>query len=149
MESLKNLREQLDEIDREIVSLYERRMSICGQVGEYKVETGRKVFDREREKEKLQDVESMASSEFNRKGIRELYQQLMSMSRKLQYRLLVEAGALGRLPFIGVDSLKAEGARIVFQGTEGAYGEAAMKQYFGENLNSHRGWSRRLCSAAH
>ena len=136
MESLKNLREQLDEIDREIVSLYERRMSICGQVGEYKVETGRKVFDREREKEKLQDVESMASSEFNRKGIRELYQQLMSMSRKLQYRLLVEAGALGRLPFIGVDSLKAEGARIVFQGTEGAYGEAAMKQYFGENLNS-------------
>ena len=64
MESLKNLREQLDEIDREIVSLYERRMSICGQVGEYKVETGRKVFDREREKEKLQDVESMASSEY-------------------------------------------------------------------------------------
>ena len=28
----------------------------------------------------------------------ELYQQLMSMSRKLQYQQLVEAGALGRLP---------------------------------------------------
>lgn len=136
MEPLQKLREQLDEIDREIVSLYERRMSVCGQVGEYKIEAGRKVFDRTREKEKLQDVESMASSEFNRKGIRELYQQLMSMSRKLQYRQLVEAGALGRLPFIEVGSLEAERARIVFQGTEGAYGEAAMRQYFGEHPNS-------------
>ena len=45
----------------------------------------------------------------------------MSMSRKLQYQKLVEAGALGRLPFIQIDSLEKDTARVVFQGTEGAY----------------------------
>lgn len=137
MESLQYLRKQLDEVDKEIVRLYEKRMSLCGQVGEHKVETGKKVFDRQREQEKLQAVEKEVTSEFNKKGIRELYRQLMSMSRKLQYRQLTEAGASGRLPFIEIDSLKAEEARIVFQGTEGAYGQAAMKKYFGENRNSY------------
>ena len=61
----------------------------------------------------------------------------MSMSRKLQYQKLVEAGALGRLPFIQMDSLDYRDVRIVFQGTEGAYGQAAMKTYFGENVNSY------------
>lgn len=137
MASLQELRQQLDAVDNQIVKLYEERMSICEQVGEYKVETGKKVFDRQREKEKLTDVAGKVTSEFNKKGIQELYQQLMSMSRKLQYQQLVKAGALGRLPFIEVDSLKAEDARIVFQGTEGAYGQAAMKAYFGENSNSY------------
>lgn len=137
MTSLQDLRTQLDQVDNEIVRLYEERMHICAQVGEYKVETGRKVFDRQREKEKLQDVASKASSDFNKKGIQELYQQLMSMSRKLQYQQLVKAGALGRLPFIEVKSLETGRARIVFQGTEGAYGQAAMKNYFGEMCNNY------------
>ena len=124
-------------VDNEIVKLYEERMEICEQVGEYKVQNGRKVFDRQREKEKLQDVASKVSTEFNKKGVQELYQQLMSMSRKLQYQQLVQAGALGRLPFIEIESLNAAQARIVFQGTEGAYGQAAMKNYFGENCNSY------------
>ncbi len=137
MASLQELREQLDEVDAQIVKLYEERMRICGQVGEYKVKTGRKVFDRQREKEKLQDVAGRVSSAFDKKGIQELYQQLMSMSRKLQYQQLVKAGALGRLPFIEIESLNAGNARIVFQGTEGAYGQAAMKAYFGEDCNNY------------
>ncbi|MCI9489723.1 MAG: prephenate dehydratase [Dorea sp.] len=137
MASLQELRQQLDEVDSRIVELYEKRMSICEQVGEYKIQAGAKVLDRMREKEKLQDVAGMASSPFNKKGIQELYEQLMSMSRKLQYQKLVEAGALGRLPFIQMDSLDYRDVRIVFQGTEGAYGQAAMKTYFGENVNSY------------
>ena len=137
MATLEELRGQLDVVDNQIVKLYEERMKICEQVGEYKVEAGRKVFDRVREKEKLQNVASKVSSDFDKKGIQELYQQLMSMSRKLQYQQLVKAGALGRLPFIEIDSLGVEKARVVFQGMEGAYGQAAMKTYFGEDCNSY------------
>ncbi len=136
MESLEALRDKLDKIDDRIAALYEQRMKVCSEVGEYKVKAGRKVFDRKREKEKLSDVASKVSGDFNKKGIRELYQQLMSMSRKLQYRQLVEAGALGRLPFIRIDDLDKKNARVVFQGTEGAYGQAAMRQFFGEDVNS-------------
>lgn len=136
MASLGELRAQLDQVDDEIVRLYEERMKLCEAVGEYKVRTGSKVFDRQREREKLAGVAAKVSTDFNKKGIQELYQQLMSMSRKLQYQQLVQAGALGRLPFIQIDSLDKENARIVFQGTEGAYSQAAMQAYFGKDCNS-------------
>lgn len=136
METLEELRVKLDEIDNQIVNLYEKRMEICAHVGEYKIQTGKKVLDRQREKEKLESVAGKASNPFNKKGVTELYEQLMSMSRKLQYEQLVKAGALGRLPFIQVDSLDVDQARVVFPGTEGAYSEAAMKCYFGEKCNS-------------
>lgn len=136
MDKLGELRHELDEIDDQIAALYQRRMEISGEVGQFKVETGRKVFDRQREKDKLTDVVSKVSGEFNKKGIQELYQQLMSMSRKLQYQQLVQAGALGRLPFIRIDDLDKQNARVVFQGTEGAYSQAAMQQFFGEDVNS-------------
>lgn len=136
MESLEVLRKKLDSIDDQIAALYEQRMQVCGEVGEYKVKTGRKVFDRQREKAKLADVASKVTGNFNKQGIQELYQQLMSMSRKLQYQQLVEAGALGRLPFIRINDLDKENARVVYQGTEGAYSQAAMYQFFGESVNS-------------
>lgn len=136
METLEELREKLDEIDGQITDLYEKRMKVCEAVGEYKVSAGRKVFDRQREREKLIEVASRVNGDFNKKGIQELYQQLMSMSRKLQYQQLVEAGALGRLPFIRIDDLDKKNARVVFQGTEGAYSQAAMQQFFGEDVNS-------------
>ena len=136
MASLEELREQLDQLNDKIAELYEERMEVCARVGEYKIQAGRKVFDRQREKEKLADVASKVKGEFNRKGIQELYQQLMSMSRKLQYQQLVAAGALGRLPFIQVDSLDKKNARVVFQGTEGAYSQAAMQQFFGNDVNN-------------
>ncbi len=136
MATLEELRGQLDQIDDQMVELFEKRMNVCEQVGEYKVENGMKVLDRAREQEKLQDVKGKVSNAFYKKGVEDLYQQLMSMSRKLQYQQLVKAGALGRLPFIQVDSLEGEHARVVFPGTDGAYSQSATKDYFGENCNS-------------
>ncbi len=136
MEDLWKLRGQIDEIDRNIVSLYEKRMKISEQVAEYKIETGKKVFDRQREKEKLAALTSLADNDFNRHGIAELFEQIMSISRKRQYQLLTEKGALGRLPFIGVEELYSGKARVVFQGADGAYSQAAMVQYFGEQVSS-------------
>lgn len=133
---LSELRVQIDAIDKDIVALYERRMDICRQVAEYKIENGKKVFDKVREEEKIAKVKSLTHNAFNSVGIQELFEQIMSMSRKLQYQLLAEKGALGKLPFIAVDKLDQEGARVVFQGAEGAYSQAAMRQYFGDKISS-------------
>ena len=38
---LSELRVQIDAIDKDIVELYERRMDICRQVAEYKIENGK------------------------------------------------------------------------------------------------------------
>lgn len=133
---LGELRQQIDEIDSGIVELYERRMEVCRQVAEYKISTGKKVFDRQREAEKLVKVKALAHNEFNSRGIEELFEQIMSMSRKLQYGLLAESGKLGKPSFIAVDRLETVKARVVFQGAEGSYSQAAMTRYFGEGIQS-------------
>lgn len=136
MADLLELRDRIDEIDHEIARLYEARMGVCREVGEYKIANGSKVFDRQREKEKISAVKTMVHGEFNKKGIGELFEQLMAMSRKLQYQLLTEKGALGKLPFIAVEELDWKNSRIVFQGTEGSYSQEAMFRYFGKEINS-------------
>ena len=133
---LSKLREELDRIDGQIVKLYEERMEYCSQVADYKIETGRNVLDKAREEEKLRKVRALVHNECNAHGVQELLEQIMSMSRKLQYSKLTAHGAGGRLPFIGVDALETDKARVVFQGAEGAYSQMAMMQYFGESVNA-------------
>ena len=87
---LTQLRKDIDEIDRQLVELYEQRMDICTRVAEYKIENHKPVFDKLRETEKLQKVCGLARKEENRKGVEELFTQLMSLSRKLQYGILLE-----------------------------------------------------------
>ncbi len=133
---LLELRDEIDKIDREIVRLYEERMKISQQVAEYKITTGKKVLDKEREIKKLNAVKDMAHNDFNRYGIEELFEQIMSMSRKLQYQMLTEKGIFQKLPFMEVDRLEVKEARIVFPGTNGAYSQEAMDKYFGEGIHS-------------
>jgi chorismate mutase/prephenate dehydratase len=133
---LSELRQGIDEIDAQIVKLYEQRMEVCRQVAEYKIGTGKKVFDRVREQEKLAKVKALTHNEFNSHGVEELFEQIMSMSRKLQYQMLAESGSQGKLPFIGVEQLETRKARVVFQGAEGAYSQMAMMQYFGDEIKS-------------
>jgi len=136
MTDLSELRNKIDEIDHNIVQLYEQRMEISKEVATYKINTGKKVFDKEREDQKLRAVKELTHNDFNKHGVEELFEQIMSMSRKLQYQLLTDSGTLGKLPFIGVDKLDLTTARVVFQGAQGAYSQAAMEQYFGNDVKS-------------
>ncbi len=135
MTDLLELRDQIDEIDREIVRLFEKRMDVCHQVAEYKIANGKKVLDREREMEKLKVLGGLAHNDFNRHGVQELFQQIMSMSRKLQYQLLAKEGVSGSLPFTQIERIDRKHCRVVYQGVEGAYQHQAALEYFGEDVN--------------
>ncbi len=130
-------RDKLDVIDREIVRLFEERMSICGDVAEYKIGTGKAVYDAERERQKIAAVQDMTHSEFNRTSIKEIFSQLMAVSRKFQYGLLAEHGKSEPTGFYEVESFKKFGARVVYQGVEGAYSHAAVREFFGEGVNAY------------
>jgi len=133
---LVQLRAQLDEIDSSMVDLFEKRMDICRQVAEDKIKTGKRILDKDRERQKIQTVSSMAHNEFNRTGISELFEQIMAISRKLQYQIISEKGGQGNLPFFAVEQLNIDKIRVVFQGADGAYSQAAMHTYFGEDIDS-------------
>lgn len=137
MASLKELREQLDGIDAQIISLYEQRMSVCAQVADYKIKNGKRVYDREREQQKLVAAMAQVEDVYHKKGVKELFELLMSISRKLQYRKIAEQGGMGKLPFIETEHPDTAHAKIVFQGVEGAYSEAALRQYFGKEAEAY------------
>ena len=92
MLDLGKMRDEIDVIDSEIVRLFEKRMKICENVAQFKIETGKPVFDKSREQDKLKTLGAKAGSDFNRCGVEELFQQIMSISRKRQYQLLQENG---------------------------------------------------------
>ena len=112
-------------------------MHISTEVAEYKIQTGKKVFDKEREDSKLNTLESKASTSFTKRGIRELFEHIMSMSRKKQYQLLADNGLTSDENFEQVEKLDFTNAKIVFQGVEGAYSQQATKEYFGENCDCY------------
>ncbi|MEE1101564.1 MAG: prephenate dehydratase, partial [Agathobacter sp.] len=74
---------------------------------------------------------------FTKRGIRELFEHIMSMSRKKQYQLLADNGLTSDENFEQVEKLDFTNAKIVFQGVEGAYSQQATKEYFGENCDCY------------
>ncbi|MBR5508515.1 MAG: prephenate dehydratase [Lachnospiraceae bacterium] len=148
MTDLLELRDKIDVIDREMVRLFEERMEICRQVAEYKIANGKKVLDRERELQKLEVLGALTHTDFNRHGVQELFQQIMSMSRKLQYQLLAAEGVSGSLPFTRIEKIDREHCRVVYQGVEGAYSHQATLAYFGEGVNVFHMSSWRECMEA-
>jgi len=131
---LLELRDQIDQVDRQLVELFERRQEICRSVAQYKIENHKKVLDREREEQKLATVQQLASTDFNRHGIRDMFEQLMAVSRKLQYQILAENGQGLKLPFEQIDKLDSQ-ANIVYQGVPGAYSHQAAMEFFGEDAH--------------
>jgi len=132
---ISEVRKQLDECDSEIVKLFEKRMELSEEVAAAKLESGKGVLDKDRERAKLAKVSAMVSGELNEEGVRELFRLLMSMSKKLQYKKLLESGRHINIPFIPVDDIRTGSPRVVFQGDEGAYSQLAMKKYFGDGVD--------------
>lgn len=137
MRDLNEIRAQIDEVDQKLVDLYAQRMQLTEQVADYKIATGRKVFDKAREEAKLFKVSELVETPYLKKGVRELFEQLMSMSRKRQYQLMVKKGITPKLAFEEIEQLPSKHVRIVYQGVDGAYAQVAMQQYFKDTKNSY------------
>lgn len=136
MRDLLVLRDEIDQIDKEIVALYQKRMQLTGEVAEYKIRTGKNVFDKEREQAKIETLRSFVDDSFSKNGVQELFEHIMSISRKRQYQQLTEHGIAMPNDFEEVASIDVKNSRIVFQGVEGAYAQIAMEQYFGSGIDS-------------
>ena len=91
MRDLKELREELDSIDRELVSLFIRRMGVSGEVAEYKQAAGMPVLDAGREEKVLETRMAMTEDRTIQPYVRELFVEIMRLSRELQSKKLTEA----------------------------------------------------------
>lgn len=84
---LKDLRNEIDAIDEELVKLFCQRMDVAGRVANFKKANNLPVLDASREEAKLQDVMGKATPEMA-EYVRQLYKTLFELSRNYQETLL-------------------------------------------------------------
>ncbi len=138
IQDLSVTREEIDGVDKQIVELIEKRMNLALEVAKYKLSTGKPIYDRERELQKLEKLGGMASTEFNSKIIQELFLQIMSGSRRYQYSVIGDQDHIIDDMFGAIDALTiGADTKVVYAGVPGAFAEAAMVEYFGEDVKAH------------
>ena len=85
MKDLLEIRGQINNIDDQIIALWKERMALSLEVAKYKKENRLPILDEQREKELLDRISSLAGEEL--KGYsRELYSEIMRISREYQER---------------------------------------------------------------
>lgn len=132
MADLSISRKQIDEIDSQILELFEKRIEVVNEVAKYKIENGKPVFDKKREEEKIEKLVNRAKSEFSRHAVKELFNQIMSMGRKYQYGVMPYTDEITEFNKVDIMPQK-EGVKVCYFGAPGTHTEQAMEEVFGSD----------------
>lgn len=140
MDELKELRDEIDVIDRQIAALIQQRMDVTYRVGQYKVRSHMNVLDEAREQQVLAAKAALSDDPAMQGALITLFETIMSISRKQQRQLVQETDPL-------YDRYQADRAnaraplndpRVLYQGEQGAYTEEATVRFFGEHVRRDR-----------
>ena len=123
---LSEIREGINRVDDQLLPLFLKRMELSAQVAAYKKETGKPVYDGERERKILAGVSERAGD--MAEYARLLYSEIMQLSRSYQIQLLTEENAFPLPPV--EESGFPHAARVACQGVEGAYSQTAAEKLF-------------------
>lgn len=111
MEDISLIRQEIDNIDKELTQLFERRMAISKDVAEYKRANGLPVLNLKREEEVIQKAINSLENKVFAPYVSELYTHIMELSKRYQKLLGSSEISIG------------------FQGVEGSFSHEACTWY--------------------
>ncbi len=129
---LLELRSRIDVIDGELTKLFEERMKVAAEVGKYKQENNVPVFNREREREVLNNATANVSDDLQ-SYTKTLYQTIFELSRSYQKRIIYPESKFSKMladATSGTPVARPERATVACQGVEGAYSQFACDKMF-------------------
>ncbi len=129
---LKELREEIDGIDRELVELFKKRMNVSAAVAEYKRQNGMAVLDASRERALLSKISELSGEEFEEYS-RILYSTILDVSRSYQHsKLDIESPLYAEITdaLENTPKMFPQRALVACQGVEGAYSQIAAEKLF-------------------
>ena len=132
MMDLKDLRNEINQIDDELVKLFCQRMDIAAQVAAYKKEHTMPILVPAREREIMQDVAKKAGPEMAN-YTRVLYSMLFELSRSYQSKRNMTSSPLHEKIAAAIEStpkLFPRAPMVACQGVEGAYSQIACEKIF-------------------
>ena len=123
MDELEKARLKIEEVDRQMAALFERRMEAAKEVALYKKERGLPIYVPEREQKLIQNNAQYIGDDTVRAHYVQFLQHTMNVSKRYQREFV-------------------EGARIAYSGVEGAFANIAAGRIFPEGtLVSFPGFS--------
>ena len=129
---LKELRQEIDAIDDELVHLFVARMDVAARVADYKRKNNLPIFHPGREREILQSVAQKAGPEMGNYA-RVLYSMMFELSRSYQSKRNGEESPLYRQITQAIENtpkLFPQAPMVACQGVEGAYSQIACEKIF-------------------
>ena len=129
---LKELRNEIDQIDDQLVKLFCQRMNIAAQVADYKRENNMPILVPARERQILADVAEKAGEEMGN-YTRVLYSMLFELSRSYQSKRNMILSPLHeqiRESIENTPKLFPQSPMVACQGVEGAYSQIACEKIF-------------------
>ncbi len=129
---IKQLRDNIDRIDSELIRLFAERMETAAEIAKYKSENSLPVFNAEREREVINNV-TASVPEHLENYTKTLYQTLFNVSRSYQKKLIHPVSELGSFLEEVTAATPCEmpnRAFVACQGVEGAYSQLACSKIF-------------------
>ena len=129
---IQELRNQINEIDQQLVRAFDARMKVALEIGKYKNENGLPVFDPARERAVL-DRQTSAVDEGMATYVKLLYTTLFDLSRSYQQRYMTQGSAISNHIAQAIRKtplLFPKKAVVACQGVEGAYSQQACDKLF-------------------
>ncbi len=128
---LKDIRQEIDCIDKQLLSLFTERMKCSIQVARYKKEHNLPIFNSIREKEILNKVEK-EGGEFGYQT-RVLFSDMIELSKGIQYDIMGAENPLRKVFANAQNTVRKEkNMKIALQGIEGANSHEATNRLFPE-----------------
>lgn len=141
MSKLDDLREKIDDIDAQMIALFEKRMDVTKQVGEYKKEHDLPILDRKREEEVLAKKEAMLKNKYLKTEVKDFFGSIMAISRRQQRQLMVDQTCTEQFEqyrgVVKAARCAVDSPVVYYQGVEGAYAEEAAALFFGEAVQRY------------
>lgn len=129
---LQNLRNQIDNVDEQLVKLFVERMTLSSQIANFKKEHKLPIYVPTREREKLQEVAKLAGTDMEN-YTRVLYSMIFELSRSYQSKLNNESSPLHEQIVHSIENtpnLFPQAPMVACQGVEGAYAQIACERMF-------------------
>lgn len=129
---ISEIRNEIDNIDRQLVRLFADRMDAAAKIADYKKENGLPIYVPAREREVLQSVAEQAGPEMAN-YTRVLYSMLFELSRSYQRKRNTESTELYKRITHSIENtpkLFPQAPMVACQGVEGAYAQIACEKIF-------------------
>ena len=129
---LNQLRNEIDEIDNELIKIFEKRMDASSKIAHFKKENNIPVYDPEREREKLYELSGKVKKS-REAYVTALYSLLFELSRSDQEQIINHPSEITNKiqnAIKDTEWVMPNRTVIACQGTEGAYAQLAAEKLF-------------------